>query len=170
MLQSWAWPHMSLLHRPWLHSLGTSSGRWGGPHWPNGTRTGCWGSRTSYGGRPKWLRWVSWWCCRCCWGSLSPGLWNRPDKESWVSGLVSGSQAWNWTKYFSRRTWQCFLASSQVRFTVCRKSSCSAMLQVSIRAEEEHKYRRNRSADTHLKTNIWTRRAELTCMKSSASF
>lgn len=82
---------------------------------------------------------------------------------------VSGSQGWNLTKYFRRRTWQCFLASSQVRFPVSRKSSCSAMLQVSISAEQEHKYRRNRWADTHLKTNIWTRRAELTCMKSSAS-
>lgn len=83
---------------------------------------------------------------------------------------VSGSQAWNLTEYFSRRTWQFVLASSQVRFTVCRKSSCSAMLQVSIRAEQENKYRRNRSVDTHSKTNIWTRTAELTCMKSSASY
>lgn len=97
----------------------------------------------------------------------------RSLKQAWqgVKGFqLVGHKPERGTKYFSSCTWQCFLASSQVRFTVCRKSSCSAVLQVSIRAEQEHKYRRNRSADIHLKTNIWTRRAELTCIKSSASF
>lgn len=67
------------------------------------------------------------------------GAHRRQVSETGLTGsqgfTVSGSQAWNLTKYFRRRTWHCFLASSQVRFTVCRKSSCSAMLQVSIRAE-----------------------------------